>query len=401
MALFFNMALFTMPIKNSPSPPGQKNTGGETLLSKFDLALTRAEAMVDLKEEDILALIEATGAESRRLFALADRIRCRFLGGEVYLRGIVEFSNHCSNNCLYCGLRRDNRYLKRYRMGGAEIIEAASRAAGLGLKTVVLQSGEDRYFTANMLAGIIYIIKGKLNMAVTLSLGDLSRKEYKTLRDAGADRYLLKHETSDAGLFSYLRPGTSLGERLKRLYWLKELGYQTGSGNMVGLPGQSKKSMARDLALMREIGVKMAGIGPFVANPDTPLCASRSGDLGLTLKVLAAARVIMPWAHLPATTATGTVDPRGLEAALACGANVVMPNMTPLKYRDKYVLYPGRAGASMSPEQNLAGVREKIFRMGRKEGAGYGHGTQGDLSSRPPVMFSVPGEQPGLGGEES
>lgn len=340
---------------------------------EFAVALARAEAMEDLAEDDILALIEAAGEESRRLFELADRVRTRFLGDEVHLRGIIEFSNHCVRNCLYCGLRWDNRKLARYRMSGAEIIEAAGEAAEMGLKTIVLQSGEDRYYTPNMMAGIIYIIKDKLNVAVTLSLGDLSRREYKILRDAGADRYLLKHETSDAGQFSFLRPGSSFEERLKRLYWLKELGYQTGSGNMVGLPGQSLKSLVRDLVLMRRIGMEMAGIGPFVANPDTPLRSSRSGDLELTLNVLATARLIMPRVHLPATTAMASIDPRGREAALACGANVVMPNITPLKYRDKYSLYPGKAGVNTSPEQNLAGVREMIGRAGRTISAGYGH----------------------------
>lgn len=339
----------------------------------FVRALKRAGELKELNREDLVALISADEEESPVLFELADEIRSRFAGDEVHLRGIIEFSNHCIKNCLYCGLRRDNAVLARYRMSPQEIFSSARRAAGLGCRTIVLQSGEDSFYSAEILAETVFRIKKELDVAVTLSIGDRTREDYALLKEAGADRYLLKHETCDARLFSELRPGTFLEGRVKRLKWLRELGYQAGSGNMVGLPGQSVETLAGDILLMRELRVEMAGIGPFIPNKQTPLGHCPGGTLEMTLKTLAVARIALPRAHLPATTAIGTIHPRGRIKALLCGANVIMPNMTPPEYRASYRLYPGKTGLADTPEESYARAVEMVERAGRRVGTGYGH----------------------------
>ncbi len=334
------------------------------------------ERIADGKEPtwgDLTALIEADEEESVSLFNLADRVRSRFVGDGVHFRGIIEFSNYCARNCLYCGLRKNNRDLARYRMSPVEIIEGARRAAALGCRTVVLQSGEDGIHTAGVLADIVHTIKRELGVAVTLSIGDRSRKDYAVLREAGADRYLLKHETSDARLFATLRPGTTLEGRLRRMGWLRELGYQVGSGNMVGLPGQTMESLIGDILLMRRLGVEMAGIGPFIPSALTPLGGVPGGAVEKVLKTLAVTRLALPHAHLPATTAAATVDPLGRIKALKCGANVIMPNMTPLPYRGDYCIYPGKAELSETPEESYAKAVRTVERAGRRVAEGYGY----------------------------
>ncbi|MDF9408468.1 [FeFe] hydrogenase H-cluster radical SAM maturase HydE [Pelotomaculum isophthalicicum JI] len=341
--------------------------------AEFIEALGKAADLQELSKEELVVLIDADKEESAALFSLADQVRQQFMGDEVHIRGIIEFSNHCTKNCLYCGLRRDNRQLSRYRMTISEILESAHKAAGLGCRTIVLQSGEDSYYTADILADTVYLLKKEMDVAVTLSIGDRLREEYQKMREAGADRYLLKHETCDAELFAGLRPGTSLADRVNRLKWLGELGFQVGSGNMVGLPGQTVETLAGDILLMRETGVEMAGIGPFVPNSQTPLGECPGGTLALTLKTLAAARLALPRAHMPATTATGTIDRRGRDKALRCGANVIMPNMTPPAYRASYQIYPGKTGLSDTPEESYARAMKIVENAGRRVGTGYGH----------------------------
>ncbi|OPX83742.1 MAG: biotin synthase [Pelotomaculum sp. PtaB.Bin104] len=328
---------------------------------------------MELSKEDLAVLISAEGEECGALFQLADQVRQRYLGEEVHLRGIVEFSNYCRNNCLFCGLRRNNWELSRYRMAPDEILESAHEAAGLGCKTIVLQSGEDEYYTAGILAELVHRIKKGLDVAVTLSVGDRPRADYETLRQAGADRYLLKQETCDPVLFGMLKPGSSLAGRIEKLRWLGELGFQVGSGNMVGLPGQTVETLAGDITLMRELKVEMAGIGPFIPNSQTPLGNCPGGTLELTLKTLAAARLAMRLVHLPATTAVRTIHPLGRERALRSGANVIMPNMTPLKYRTNYQLYPGKTGLGETPEESYATAVKAVHDAGRKVASGYGH----------------------------
>lgn len=341
--------------------------------TSFVNALERAGEMQQLSREDLVILISADEEESRALFTLANSIRAQHLGEEIHLRGLIEFSNYCSQNCLYCGLRRDNGQLPRYRMKGEEIISCAQKAASLGCRTIVLQSGEDRYYTGEMLAEIIATIKNQLDVAVTLSIGEKTREEYALFKEAGADRYLLKHETCDAGLFASLRPGTALEARLVKLKWLGELGYQVGSGMMVGLPGQSAETVADDLLLLQGLQVNMAGIGPFIPNQETPLGSCNVGALDLTLKTVATARLMLPYAHMPATTATGTISPSGRLKALKSGANVLMPNMTPQKYRSSYRLYPGKSGQKEIPEESYGKAVDTVRKVGRKLATGYGH----------------------------
>ena len=307
-----------------------------------------------------------------RLFREADLIRSDFCGNIVQLRGVIEFSNFCVKDCFYCGLRVSNEKVTRYRMSFEEIWTAAAEAVGLGYKTIVLQSGEDDYYKTADIAKIVKKIKKELDCAVTLCLGEKSFKEYELLRLEGADRYLLKFETSDEKLFSQLRPGCSLSERLRRLQWLKELGFQVGSGNIVGLPGQTLDILADDLLLMRDLDLDMIGIGPFIPHHNTPLGKEERGSLDISLKTIALARILTKNAHIPATTAIGTVHPRGRHMALSCGANVVMPNITPLKYREFYEIYPDKICVSERPSDCRKCIEDIIVSLGRVVGADRG-----------------------------
>ena len=330
-----------------------------------------------MRKEELSGWLRETGPKKlARLFKEADRARKKQCGDQVHLRGIIEFSNYCRRDCLYCGLRAGNRKLKRYRMSVNEIVAAARGAVRLGIPTVVLQSGEDPGFGLQKLLRVVRQIK-KMGLAVTLSVGELKSAEYRRLRDAGADRYLLKFETSDSRLYSKLRPGCRLSDRLKCLHTLRSLGYQVGSGNMVGLPGQSLASIAQDIALFKKLGLDMIGIGPFIAHPNTPLAGQGKRDLTLSLKTVALTRLYVPLAHIPATTASATVDARGREKALVCGANVVMPNLTPDKYRRLYQIYPNKDRVNENGGKSFARLRARILSLGRTIAA-----TRGDSLKR-------------------
>jgi len=327
-----------------------------------------------LTREEIATLLASGDADTGAIHRAADAVRAGHVGDAVHLRAIIEFSNHCVQNCLYCGLRRDNRRVFRYRMTPDEIFTAAAGARAEGYRTIVLQSGEDPGYRISKLARLVHRLKDRLDVAVTLSVGELPRAGYRELRAAGADRYLLKHETADPALFARLRPGTSLAGRLENLARLRELGYQVGSGNMVGLPEQTVENLAADIALLRELEIEMAGVGPFIPHPDTPLAGVPPGSLELTLKVLAVTRLVLPRAHLPATTAVSVLHPRGRQRALACGANVVMPDLTPEPYRRHYDIYPGRTAAPVGAPPSFAAWREALAGLGRPVDSGYGHG---------------------------
>lgn len=336
--------------------------------------IDRLERLEGPSREDIIALLKAEGEQERLLFAAADRMRRTHVGDEVHLRGIIEFSNHCIRNCFYCGLRRDNSALERYRMTPGEILETARAGAEAGLKTIVLQSGEDPAFSTQTLADLIARIKDELDVAVTVSVGMRSKADYRLMRKAGADRYLLKHETADPELFAQLRPGTTLPGRIKRLRWLRELGYQVGSGNMVGLPGQTIESIVDDILLLKELDVEMAGIGPFIPHQGTPLAGSTGGDVAMTLRTLAAARMVLPFTHLPATTALGSIHPEGRQLALSCGANVVMPDITPVQYKRLYEIYPNKICITEEGStQCVPCISAVIAQSGRTVAADYGH----------------------------
>lgn len=350
----------------------------------FEKALAKVIADANaVTLDDVVLLLGATPEERKLLYEQADIQRTRWMGSEVHLRGIIEFSNCCTLNCLYCGLRADNKKLKRYRMITGEIISAARIAAGMGLKTIVLQSGQDPYYKKEVLSEIIVALKEDLDVAVTLSLGVRSSKDLRAFREAGADRYLLKYETSDPGLFEKLRPGTNLGDRLECLCLLKETGFQVGSGNIIGLPGQTLATLARDILLLRELDVDMAGVGPFVPHPDTPLGRHDRGVLEKTLNALAVTRLLMPHVHLPATTALDAVHPRGRRLGLQCGANVVMPNVTPGHYREHYSIYPNKPGWDGDPRTTVKEIRAMISEMGRSEGKGHGHAPGRDYRPQP------------------
>jgi len=360
--------------KVSAGAEGRRVPEPDEILALLRAEGTQAEAGRVPTREEIVALLTAGDADTDALYRAADAVRAGHVGDTVHLRAIIEFSNHCVQNCLYCGLRRNNRRLFRYRMSPDEIFAAAAVARDQGYRTVVLQSGEDPGYPTSELARLVHRLKDQLDVAVTLSVGELPRVVYRELRTAGADRYLLKHETADPALFARLRPGTTLAGRLEKLVWLRELGYQVGSGNMVGLPGQTVESLAADVILLRELEVEMAGIGPFIPHPDTPLAGAPPGPLELTLDVLAVTRLVLPRAHLPATTAMSVLHPEGRQRALACGANVVMPDLTPEPYRRHYEIYPGRTAAPVGAPRSFAAWRETLAGLGRPVDSGYGHG---------------------------
>lgn len=330
----------------------------------------------NLEESEIACLLACNEQEvTEQLFLLADQKRQHYVGDDIHLRGLIEFSNVCRKNCFYCGLRRDNHRLKRYRMSEEEIYEVGKKIARLGIKTVVLQSGEDPFYDAKTVARLVKHLK-KLNLAVTLSIGERKKEEYALWREAGADRYLLKQETFDRELFRTLHPDDDYDTRLECQRILKELDYQVGSGNMVGLPGQSEESLARDIKHFQQWDFDMIGIGPFIPHPDTPLGAFRmetERKYLLTLKTLALTRILTKTALLPATTALGTLIPGGRERALQCGANVLMPNCTPLTYRTRYTIYPGKICLTEGWDSCLPCMKQMVENLGRRIADDYGH----------------------------
>ncbi|MEJ5229360.1 MAG: [FeFe] hydrogenase H-cluster radical SAM maturase HydE [Pseudothermotoga sp.] len=299
-----------------------------------------------LKDPQNVSLEEVAGILSddkidEKLFALADEVRQSYLGKDVHIRGIIEFSNYCRNDCLYCGIRASNKNISRYRMTVEEIVERAQMISQMGIKTIVLQSGEDPYYDTDTIAELIRRIK-KFNVAITLSIGERDFREYKLWKDVGADRYLMRHETADESLYERLHPNDSLTTRAAHLKKLKELGYEVGAGSMVGLPGQNDLSLAKDILFIRDLDADMVGIGPFIPHPSTPLQNAKPGALNKTLKMIALTRLFLPDTNIPATTALGTIHPFGRQMALKCGANVIMPNFTPSPYRSLYALYPNK-----------------------------------------------------------
>lgn len=325
---------------------------------------------MSLTKKEIVALL-SDDANEQKLFKRADDVRRKNVGDEIHLRGLIEFSNICRNNCLYCGIRRDNKKVCRYRLSEEELIKTARQGADMGFKTIVMQSGEDMYFTAERLCRIISAIK-KFDVAITLSIGERSYDEYKAFREAGADRYLMRIETTDKELYHRLDPQMSWQHRYECLLMIKELGYELGSGIMVGLPGQTLESIANDLLFLQDLEIDMAGIGPFIPHPDTPLAGESGGSLSLALRTMAVMRIMLPDINIPATTAMESLHPNGRIMALQAGANVVMPNITEEEYRSFYALYPGKAGADGTPASSRSRLAQKIINLGRTIGTGYG-----------------------------
>ncbi|MBC8078982.1 MAG: [FeFe] hydrogenase H-cluster radical SAM maturase HydE [Gorillibacterium sp.] len=310
----------------------------------MEALLTKLYEQNELTKEEIVYFLQHLTPElKKRLFHLADETRKRHYNKSVFMRGLIEFSNFCKQDCTYCGIRRSNSDVDRYRLTEEEIMECAEEGYELGYRSFVLQSGEDFRFTEQLMISIVTSLKNRFpDVAITLSVGERSEAFYRALYNAGTDRYLLRHETASRSLYESLHPGMSYDNRMNCLRTLKDIGYQVGAGFMVGLPGQTPLHLAEDLLFLKEFHPEMIGIGPFIPHSATPLKGAVGGNVEDTLVMVAMARLFVPDALMPATTAMGTLDPTGREKALKAGANVVMPILSPLKVREKYALYENK-----------------------------------------------------------
>jgi biotin synthase len=296
-------------------------------------------------DAELLRLIRSDDREEQEaLFAEARRTRERHYGKTVYFRGLIEFTNHCTNDCYYCGIRRGNAKVERYRLSLADILNCCRMGDLLGYKTFVLQGGEDPYFTDERIAEILRAARREFpEHAITLSIGERSRQSYELFFRSGANRYLLRHETASADHYGKLHPPSMSLEQRKQCLWdLKDIGFQVGAGFMVGSPWQTPEHLLEDLRFIEDLQPQMVGIGPFIPQGDTPFSAMPRGSLELSLKMVALARLLLPKALIPATTALGTIDPQGREQGLMAGANVVMPNLSPKAVRKLYALYDNK-----------------------------------------------------------
>ncbi len=283
-------------------------------------------------------------SQAESLAARADEIRRSIYGTDVYLRGLIEFTNYCKNNCYYCGIRCGNSQVDRYRLSRDQIMDCCEEGYRLGYRTIVLQGGEDPYYKDGDICRIVSDIKKRYpDCAVTLSIGEKSRASYQAYFDAGADRFLLREETSNEDHYQKLHPeGMSMTRRQECLYVLKEIGFQVGAGFMVDSPYQTTEDIIADLRFLEKLQPDMIGIGPYVTHSDTPFAAYPSGSVDKTLRLISILRIMFPYVLLPATTALGTMDPLGREKGLKAGANVIMPNLSPTDVRKKYALYDNK-----------------------------------------------------------
>lgn len=319
--------------------------------------------MSEFSKEEIIDIL-SDDSRNDWLFSLADKTRKEYVGEEVHLRGLIEFSNICRCQCKYCGLQSHNKSIDRYRISPDDIVLYAKKAVDMGYKTVVLQSGEDEYYSKDIMSDIIKRIKS-FDVAVTLSIGERSYEDYEAFKIAGADRYLLRIETTDKELYKQMHPNMSFENRIRCLKDLKVLGYEVGTGCLVGLPNQTIESLADDILFFKEIDADMVGIGPFIAHPETPLKDASNGSFILALKVMALTRILLKNVNIPATTAMETLNPNGRIIALQSGANVVMPNVTTTEYRAKYEIYPNKICINEDPSQCRGCIEGKIKSIGR------------------------------------
>ena len=319
-----------------------------------------------LEDSELKKLLESSNYDIE-LFELADSVRREHYGTKVFLRGLIEFTNFCRNNCYYCGIRRDNRHADRYRLSLPQIMECCAQGYAIGYRTFVLQGGEDPVYENSGLTKIIAAIKAKYpDCAVTISAGERPDNVYSEWRSAGADRYLLRHETASESHYSRLHPPElSLKNRIRCLYSLKALGFQTGAGFMVGSPYQTTENIIADLRFLQKLSPDMIGIGPFIHHKDTPFGSFPDGSVELTLRILSVLRLMLPYVLLPATTALGTLDPQGREKGLKAGANVVMPNLSPVAVRKKYSLYENKICTGEEAAECTGCLKRRI------ESAGY------------------------------
>ncbi len=321
----------------------------------------------ELSREQWRVLLEGRTRERQDWLAReASAVRDRVYGKRVFIRGLIEFTNYCKNNCYYCGIRRGNSCVKRFRLTEEEIFSCCRMGYDLGFRTFVLQGGEDLYFTVDRLEKLVRGIKEEFpQCALTLSVGEMGREDYRRLREAGADRYLLRHETANRKHYARLHPPElSLGHRMECLMSLKELGFQTGAGFMVGSPGQTAENLIDDLLFLAEFQPEMVGIGPFIPHKDTPFGDKAEGDVRLTLYLLSLVRLLLPYVLLPATTALGTAANGGREAGICAGANVVMPNLSPKRARENYQLYDNKLFTGKEAAEGLEALKESLEALG-------------------------------------
>ena len=326
--------------------------------------------MSEFSRNDIIEILK-DDSNNDWLFSLADKTREEYVGDEVHLRGLIEFSNICKRQCKYCGLRCEDKFIDRYRISKENIISYAEHAVNMGYKTIVLQSGEDEYYNTDLMCEIIAGIK-KLGVALTLSIGEKTYEEYKVFKEAGADRYLIRIETTDKTLYNQMHPNMDFDNRVRCLENLGRLGYEVGTGCLVGLPNQTIESLADDILFFKEINADMVGIGPFIPHPHTPLKDSATGSFTLALKVMALTRILLKDINIPATTAMETLNPNGRIIALQSGANVVMPNVTTTEYRAKYEIYPNKICINENPDKCKGCISAKIQSIGRTVSTSFG-----------------------------
>jgi biotin synthase len=336
------------------------------MINQFSL-VDKLQADGTLSRSEFTCLIEGRTPEvAEYLFEKARQVRHEVYGKDIFLRGLIEFTNYCRNDCLYCGIRKSNLAADRYRLSQEDILSCCQQGYELGFRTFVLQGGEDPHYTDEVMVGIVKAIRaGYPDCAITLSLGERSLESYKRLYQAGAERYLLRHETRNEEHYAYLHPvGMSLRERLVCLQNLRDIGYQVGCGFMVGSPGQTTDCLVDDLLFIKEFKPHMVGIGPFIPHKDTPFAAQPTGTLELTVFLLGLLRLLDPKLLLPATTALGTISPTGRELGVMAGANVIMPNLSPVRVRNKYLLYDNKICTGDEAAECRFCIQRRMFNIG-------------------------------------
>lgn len=332
-----------------------------------DTLIEKLSAERNLSDGELKELLNSKESD-QSLFAAADRKRREIYGDEVYLRGLIEFTNHCRNNCYYCGIRCGNKSAERYRLGKEDILACCDEGYRLGFRTFVLQGGEDPFFTDDKICDIVYAIRSRFpDCAITLSVGEKSKESYKSFFDAGANRYLLRHETASEEHYRRLHPeNMSLANRKRCLFDLKEIGYQVGSGFMVGSPYQTTDNLIEDLRFLQSLKPDMIGIGPYITHEQTPFSSFTNGGVELTLRLISVLRLMFPYALIPSTTALGTLHSQGRELGLKAGANVVMPNLSPVEVRKLYSLYENKICTGEEAAQCRGCLERRISEAGYK-----------------------------------